>query len=71
MSNIYAIYGASGFGREIMPLAKAFLNDKKIPFEKLLFIDDKLPARIQIDVDILKKENFQEMGRVEFEDFFN
>jgi sugar O-acyltransferase (sialic acid O-acetyltransferase NeuD family) len=42
MNNIYAIYGASGFGREIMPLAKALLNERKIPFEKLLFIDDKL-----------------------------
>ena len=42
MNNIYAIYGASGFGREVMPLAKAFLNDRKIHFEKLLFIDDKL-----------------------------
>ena len=42
MNNIYAIYGASGFGREIMPLAKAFLNGRKIPFEKILFIDDKL-----------------------------
>jgi sugar O-acyltransferase (sialic acid O-acetyltransferase NeuD family) len=42
MKNIYAVYGASGFGREIIPLAKAFLNDRKIQFEKLLFIDDKL-----------------------------
>jgi sugar O-acyltransferase (sialic acid O-acetyltransferase NeuD family) len=42
MNNIYAIYGASGFGREIMPVAKAFLSNRKIMFEKLLFIDDKL-----------------------------
>jgi sugar O-acyltransferase (sialic acid O-acetyltransferase NeuD family) len=42
MNNIYAIYGASGFGREIMPVAKAFLSNRKITFEKLLFIDDKL-----------------------------
>lgn len=42
MNNIYAIYGASGFGREIMSVAKAFLSNRKITFEKLLFIDDKL-----------------------------
>ena len=58
MSNIYAIYGASGFGREIMPLAKAFLNDKKIPFEKLLFIDDKLFGQTMNGYPVISFDEF-------------
>lgn len=37
---IYAVYGSSGFGREVMPLARASLARQNEPFE-LVFIDDK------------------------------
>jgi len=37
---IYAIYGASGFGREVIPLARAALARRtEIPYE-LVFVDD-------------------------------
>ncbi len=41
---IFAVYGASGFGREIMPLARAKILAQGEPSERLYFIDDNLPA---------------------------
>jgi len=38
--SIYAIYGASGFGREVMPLALIQLTQNSIPREWLVFVDD-------------------------------
>jgi sugar O-acyltransferase (sialic acid O-acetyltransferase NeuD family) len=40
MLPIYAVYGASGFGREVMPVLREMLNDSNTPYEKLVFIDD-------------------------------
>ncbi|MFA5702712.1 MAG: acetyltransferase [Advenella sp.] len=37
---LYAIYGASGCGRGIMPLARAQLKNAGIPLSRLVFIDD-------------------------------
>jgi sugar O-acyltransferase (sialic acid O-acetyltransferase NeuD family) len=41
MLPLYAVYGASGFGREVMPLAREQLSLEGIPLECLVFIDDK------------------------------
>ncbi len=38
--DVYGVYGYSGFGREVMPLARAQLKRRGEPFE-LVFIDDK------------------------------
>lgn len=38
---LYGVYGASGFGREVMPLARAQLATKAIPQDRLVFIDDQ------------------------------
>ena len=41
MKNIYGIYGASGFGREVMPLARRMLEGQQVPGSyELLFVDD-------------------------------
>ena len=40
MLPIYAVYGASGFGREVMPVLREMLNTSNTPYEKLVFIDD-------------------------------
>ena len=40
MLPIYGVYGASGFGREVMPLLREMLNEDDIPKEALVFIDD-------------------------------
>lgn len=37
---LYAIYGASGCGRGIMPLARTQLQNANIPLSQLVFIDD-------------------------------
>lgn len=39
MSKLYGIYGASGFGREVMPLARKVLADLRDDSE-LVFVDD-------------------------------
>lgn len=41
---IYAIYGASGCGRGVMPLARAQLQRQGISSEQLVFIDDNPQA---------------------------
>lgn len=38
--DLYAVYGASGYGREVMPLARAQLMRAGIDAERLVFIDD-------------------------------
>jgi sugar O-acyltransferase (sialic acid O-acetyltransferase NeuD family) len=42
---LYAVYGASGCGRGIMPLAKAQLKDEGVDLSRLVFIDDQPAAR--------------------------
>ena len=37
---LYAVYGASGFGREVMPLARAQLRAVGVPDDRLVFVDD-------------------------------
>ena len=37
---LYAIYGAGGHGREVMPIAREQLEQQGVPREHLVFIDD-------------------------------
>lgn len=39
-SLLYGIYGASGYGREVMPLARAMLSAEGVARHRLVFIDD-------------------------------
>ena len=39
-SDLYAVYGASGYGREVMPLAREQLHHQGIPIDRLVFVDD-------------------------------
>lgn len=39
-SAIYAVYGASGFGREVMPVARESLLNQRKERAKLVFVDD-------------------------------
>jgi len=41
---LYAVYGASGYGREVMPLARAALVGLAVPAERLVFVDDDPPC---------------------------
>lgn len=44
MTELFAIYGANGCGRGIMPLARAQLAQAGIPADRLVFVDDNPPA---------------------------
>ncbi|MGB3423183.1 MAG: acetyltransferase [Castellaniella sp.] len=41
---LYAIYGASGFGREVLPLGREHMRALSVPAGRLVFIDDGVPA---------------------------
>lgn len=43
---LYAVYGAAGCGRGIMPLARAQLQSQGVALERLVFVDDNPPAAI-------------------------
>lgn len=42
--NLYAVYGASGYGREVLPLAREQLVRACIPLTQLVFVDDQQSA---------------------------
>lgn len=39
-SPLFAVYGASGYGREVMPLAREQLRRQGVALERLVFVDD-------------------------------
>ena len=42
---LYGIYGASGFGREVLPLGRSYLKDSGKDLERLVVIDDSPKER--------------------------
>lgn len=56
--NIYAIFGASGYGREVMPLARAQLLKEKIDTKHLYFIDDNGLSETLAGHQVLSFDNF-------------
>jgi len=57
---ISAIYGASGFGKEVLPLAR-----NQNPSEELYFIDDNLAGRSILGTRVLKYEEFLSLNAKE------
>jgi sugar O-acyltransferase (sialic acid O-acetyltransferase NeuD family) len=55
--NIYAIYGASGFGREVIPLARSYLENKVAEF-KLVFVDDSCDQKQINGYDVMRLDDF-------------
>ena len=54
MSTVYGIYGASGFGKEVLPLAKEQFGSKS----KIVFVDDGDIPNELLGCDILNFEQF-------------
>ena len=57
---IYGLVGISGFGREVMPLLKANIDNKN-PSSQCVFVDvklSKLRKKTFIQFKILNKNNF-------------
>lgn len=44
IDSIYGVYGASGFGREVLPHVRKYLISKKVSLSNLYFIDDNFKS---------------------------
>lgn len=57
-SCLYGVYGASGFGREVMPLARQQVIQAGHPVDSLIFIDDAPSASSINGHRVLTREEF-------------
>ncbi len=59
MKNIlYGVYGASGCGRGVMPLAREELQRLGIPLERLVFVDDNAARTVVNGHSVVRYEDF-------------
>ena len=58
MTAIYAVYGASGCGRGVMPLARQQLLEQGVPRDQLVFVDDAPAAPIVNGHKVLSYSQF-------------
>lgn len=47
--DLYAVYGASGYGREVMPLARQQLAQAGVAADRLVFVDDAAGGPAQVN----------------------
>jgi sugar O-acyltransferase (sialic acid O-acetyltransferase NeuD family) len=55
---MYGVYGASGFGSEVMPLARDYIEAQNTPNDCLVFIDDNPSIKILNNHDITSYSDF-------------
>lgn len=55
---LYAVYGASGYGREVMPLARRQLEVLSVPTDRLFFVDDSMEAQTLNGHQVLTYDQF-------------
>jgi sugar O-acyltransferase (sialic acid O-acetyltransferase NeuD family) len=55
---LFAVYGASGYGREVMPLAREQLRRQGVSDERLVFVDDDPEAQTLNGQRVLRYEEF-------------
>lgn len=58
---LYAVYGASGYGREVMPLLRSQLQTQKIDANRLIFIDDNPEADAINGHSIFRFDDFMQI----------
>ena len=58
---LFAVYGASGFGREVMPLAREQLARRGIGADRLVFVDDHPDAAMVNGQRVLDYATFLDM----------
>src|SRR5699024_11421631 len=56
--SVYAVYGASGLGRQVMPLARKQLQKQGISIDNLFFVDDHPPSAELNGHKILSRDEF-------------
>jgi sugar O-acyltransferase (sialic acid O-acetyltransferase NeuD family) len=52
---LYAVYGACGYGREVMPLLRAQYSSSDV---RIVFIDDSLSGQVINNCDVLSYQDF-------------
>ena len=57
-SALYAVYGVSGFGREVMPMARWQMIQQGIPADRLVFVDDNPHAEVTNGQRVMRYEDF-------------
>ncbi len=55
---LYAIYGAGGCGRGILPLARSTIEKINIPIDRLVFVDDAITSNMINGHAVLSSEEF-------------
>ena len=63
MSGIYAVYGASGCGRGIMPVARQHLQRSGIAADRLVFIDDNATTKEINGHRVMTFQDFQDYAK--------
>ncbi len=58
--SLYAIFGASGCGRGVMPLARCILQQNGVPLDRLVFVDDRPAAAVVNGHRVLTYREFLE-----------
>lgn len=62
---IYAVYGSSGYGREVMPLARDQLQRQGVSAEQLVFVDDQPKAQRLNGHRVLRYAEFMQFAASE------
>lgn len=55
---LFGVYGASGFGREVMALARRQLQRDGVTAERVVFVDDQPPAEVLNGHPVMTFEDF-------------
>ena len=58
---LYAIYGANGCGRGVMPLAREQLQKLDVSLDRLVFVDDNLGGKVVNGHQVLTYSEFSKM----------
>jgi sugar O-acyltransferase (sialic acid O-acetyltransferase NeuD family) len=62
---LYAVYGAAGCGRGIMPLARTQLLRSGVSLDQLVFVDDNPPAKLLNGCRVLSYKEFMAIPAAE------
>jgi len=61
MNEVYGVFGAGGYGREVMPLARKQLQKNEIPIESLFFVVDSPEACYVNGIRVISLTEFLEI----------
>ena len=59
---LYAVFGASGCGRGVMPMAREQLRQAGLPFDRLVFVDDQPEASVVNGHCVISYQDYLEIS---------